>query len=152
MNTIVDFFRTITGVELSFVLLFMVVIDIGFAAYARKSIVSNSLKKAALFKLGYALVPAVASYGEEAITLFEQTTPAGRDLVVVAISIYFVLIAIAEMVSIASYYKIINPTATNFITRFVDRVAPAEVKAKMDKLSLNDLLDEEIKCMEDKSK
>lgn len=152
MNTIVDFFRTITGVELSFVLLFMVVIDIGFAAYARKSIVSNSLKKAALFKLGYALVPAVASYGEEAITLFEQTTPAGRDLVVVAISIYFILIAIAEMVSIASYYKIINPTATNFITRFVDRVAPAEVKAKIDKLGLNDLLDEEIKCMEDKSK
>ncbi|MGI1836497.1 hypothetical protein ACRPK2_04010 [Lactococcus garvieae] len=152
MNTIVDFFRTITGVELSFVLLFMVVIDIGFAAYARKSIVSNSLKKAALFKLGYALVPAVVSYGEEAITLFEQTTSAGRDLVVIAISLYFILIAIAEMVSIASYYKIINPTATNFITRFVDRVAPAEVKAKMDKLGLNDLLDEEIKYMEDKSR
>uniref|UniRef100_UPI00359C819A hypothetical protein n=1 Tax=Lactococcus garvieae TaxID=1363 RepID=UPI00359C819A len=152
MNAIIEFFRTITGVELSYVLLFMVVIDIGFAAYARKSIVSNSLKKAALFKIGYALVPAMASYGEQGITLIDMTTPAGCTLVAVVISIYFILIFIAETVSIASYYKIINPTATNFITRFVDRVAPAEVKAKMDKLGLNDLLNEEIKNMEDKNK
>ncbi|SFL60099.1 hypothetical protein [Lactococcus garvieae] len=152
MNALIEFFRTITGVELSYVLLFMVVIDIGFAAYARKSIISDSLKKAALFKLGYALVPVVVSYGERGIDLFERTTPAGRDLVVVVVSLYFILILIAEMVSIASYYKIINPTATNFITRFVDRVAPAEVKAKMDKLGLNDLLNEEIKNMEDKNK
>ncbi|WP_242359727.1 hypothetical protein [Lactococcus petauri] len=151
MNAIVDFFRTITGVELSYVLLFMVVIDIGFAAYARKSLFSDPLKKG-VFKIGYALVPAMASYGEQGITLIDMTTPAGRTLVAVVISIYFILIFIAEAVSIASYYKIINPTATNFITRFVDRVAPAEVKAKMDKLGLNDLLNEEIKNKEDKNK
>lgn len=151
MNAIIDFFRTITGLELSYVLLFMVVIDIGFASYARKSLISDPLKKS-VFKIGYALVPAMVSYGEQGITLIDMTTPAGRTLVAVVISIYFILIFIAEAVSIASYYKIMNPTATNFITRFVDRVAPAEVKAKMDKLGLNDLLDEEFKNMEDKNK
>lgn len=151
MNAIVEFFRTITGIEMSFVLVFMVVIDIGFAAYARKSLVSEPLKKSIL-KIGYALIPAVARYGEDGLSLIDMSSSSGRLLVALVFSIYFIFVFVAELVSIASYYKIINPTATNFITRFVDRVAPAEVKAKMDKLGLNDLLNEEIKNMEDKNK
>lgn len=142
MGSIINFFSTVTGTELSYVLVFLTIIDVAFAALAVRSLRSNPLIRAAIIKLSYALVPALMTWGERFLTKISEGSLAGQHLIIFVASVYFVMIFMAELVSIIGYYRVLNPTASNLLSRLADRLAPAEVKDKMEKLELTDLLEE----------
>ena len=145
MDSIINFFSTVTGTELSYVLVVVSIVDVSFAAYAVRSFRSTPLILAALFKLSYALVPALMTWGERYLSTISEASSAGQHLILFVASVYFVMIFIAELVSIMGYYRALNPTASNLLSRLADRLAPEEVKDKMKKLGLTDLFEEDKK-------
>lgn len=151
MGSIINFFSTVTGTELSYVLVFLTIIDVAFAALAIKSLRSSPLRKAALIKLAYALVPAFMNWGERFLSSIDESSQAGQNLIVCVIAIYFIMVFTAELVSIGGYYKVLNPTATNLLSRLADRFAPVEVKDKMDKLGLTEVLEDNKEGLKEKT-
>lgn len=142
MDSIINFFSTVTGIELSYVLVFLTIIDVAFAALAVRSFRSNPLIRAALIKLSYALVPALMTWGEQGLKNLSEASLSGEHLILFVVSVYFIMIFMAELVSIIGYYRVLNPTASNLLSRLADRLAPAEVKDKMEKLGLTEILED----------
>jgi hypothetical protein len=140
VEEIFDFITHLTGVSISFFLLFLVVIDTMSAFSARIKLkiglLSKRMGQGTVIKCGLAMIPAFVFFTAHSLDAVDMASREDQLLMHFLILIIGFFLTVSEAISILAYQKISNPEATNILVKITDKYLGAEVNSKLEKLGL----------------